>query len=399
VAEIAARSVLALIKESHRSQQVLFWRTQASQLRDCVSATRAQVAQAARERRQWMTAERRLAMHAQRGNFRSLATGLARLGPFEGWIVATHDSDGLRMRDARRVPPEVIRHPDLLHPLGRYARAKRCGVLNAAKSSRGGMCRVIRDAGYKACLYVPMESGVILLLARDHIGASVRARIAACRSTLIPHLKLFVLGRELERQHALVRSLIRGLFALTDAERARFRRDLHDDFAQLLSAAQIALNGNRQSARRFFRDLEMKLKDRLDTLRPQRMLQAGFRQALDGELQRLREAGIRANASINGLKGIPVAAREVLMRVITEGVSNVIRHAGADRVDIEIQRRNGLAIVSVRDNGRGDGNSKKNAGLGLQGLGDRVAILGGKSQFDLRPGGSELSAEIPVAQL
>lgn len=86
------------------------------------------------------------------------------------------------------------------------------------------------------------------------------------------------------------------------------------------------------------------------------------------------------------------------MRVIGEGVSNVIRHADANRVLIEVECHDGVALAAVRDNGpvldNGGG-----AGFGLRGLAERVGILGGSCKLESRPGNTRLCARIPVADL
>jgi signal transduction histidine kinase len=395
VAILTARSVLCHIKEAQRSQQLWFWREQAGELRNRLSAAHAQAADYDRAHRARRAAERRMAAYARRGNLRAVASALSRLGPFGGWIIAAQGDDGFRVQAAHRV--KCGESGDFLpRALGALISSADGGT---SPSVHNRMRRFVRAAGYHSFLCVPLEHAIVVLLSRGSIPAGARAAVNNCRESIIPQFTNFLLSRELEQQRNLSRSLMRGLFAIGDAERASFRRDLHDDWAQLLAAAQIAINGNGHDARRFFRELEAKLRARLEALRPAHLPPIAFRHAIEAEIQRLAQAGVQANANIRGLKRVPQAIKEVLMRVVAEGVSNVILHAEADQVQIEVQRSNGVARVAVRDNGRGAREGEQSAGSGLRGLAERVALLGGRCGFHSRPGNTELTAEIPVAQL
>ncbi len=343
VAELAARSTCALLEYNQRSQQACFWKTQAGELRDRLLAARAELTRFAQQHAKDVAVKRRLAAHAQRGNFRELAFGLSRLGPFQGWIIAAQAHQGLQIADNYRIGPHALREAggDLIRGLRRLLASAAQSPARAAKSSR----------------------------------------------------------RELERQRALTRRLLQGLFATADAERASLRRDLHDDWAQLLAAAQIAINGDGRSAQKFFSKLEGKLRERLDALRPPRSRRIGFKRAIMGELYRLEQAGIHATVKIHGLRRIPASIREILIRVVAEGVSNVILHSGADRVHIEVQGRDAIACVVVSDNGRGASHREHGTGSGLRGLSERVAVMGGNCMLESKPGCTVLRAEIPVAEL
>jgi signal transduction histidine kinase len=396
VAELTARYTSALIAGRHYLHQALFWRTQAGDLRDNLVAVRTQAARVKDEHARELAANRRLIVAAERGNLSAVARELSRLGPFEGWIIATQDKGGMRIRAVHGIPRKVIGEPaaDLRHALLRRTVTGR-NLANAAALSAAE--RMFRNVGYRAYLCVPLEGAALVLLSNGPLRAAARARVANRCRMIAPLLRSLFLGQELERQRALVRNLVRGLFATADAERASFRRDLHDDWAQLLAAAQIALGGDSEHARRFFRQMEGEMRKRLDALRPPQPRGNNVKATLAGELQRLRAAGIEATSSAHGLSRLPATIKEVLMRVIAEGVSNVIRHAGADRTHIEVECKDGVALAAVTDNGCGVNGSK--AGSGLRGLAERVSIMGGSCKLDSKPGATRLSGWIPVANL
>jgi signal transduction histidine kinase len=77
-----------------------------------------------------------------------------------------------------------------------------------------------------------------------------------------------------------------------------------------------------------------------------------------------------------------------------EALTNAVKHAGASRIDLIAQRRNGSLVVSVSDDGSGGADPE--AGSGLRGLADRVAAQGGTLTLESRTGaGTLLTAELP----
>jgi len=397
-AELAACCTSILLRDSRHAGQASFWRAQAGLLRDALQTERAQAAKAARERARDLAANRRLAAHAARGSLAAVALTLSRLGPFEGWFLATREADGVRIRAIHGLPRDALAEPgnaavEALHRRVMVSRRLSPGAVLSAQEGR------FQKLGYRAYLSVPLEDGALVLLSRAAVTLEARQRVAAAVKSIEPQLKVLYLSRELERQRTLVRSLVRGLFNTADAERANLRRDLHDDFAQLLAAAQIALDGRTDDARRFFRELGMELRKRLDALRPLPARRAGLKAAIAAQAGRLRTAGIEVTLRVRGVRRLPAAAKEVLCRVLGEGVSNVIRHAAANHVEIELQCRDGAASLAIIDNGRGSRNGGVTMGTGLRGLAERVAVLGGTCMLDSKPDGTRLCASIPVADL
>jgi signal transduction histidine kinase len=82
--------------------------------------------------------------------------------------------------------------------------------------------------------------------------------------------------------------------------------------------------------------------------------------------------------------------------VCSEALANVGKYAKASRAWIEVERRDGALLLSVKDDGRGG--ASPDAGSGLRGLADRVEALGGRLSVDSPPGeGTVLFAELPVS--
>ena len=92
----------------------------------------------------------------------------------------------------------------------------------------------------------------------------------------------------------------------------------------------------------------------------------------------------------------PPSAEAAAYFVVSEALTNVVRHAQADQAMVRVNRADGLLRVEIHDDGRGGADPA--AGSGLRGLSDRVAALDGSLEVDSRPGGGTVvRAVIPVA--
>jgi signal transduction histidine kinase len=83
--------------------------------------------------------------------------------------------------------------------------------------------------------------------------------------------------------------------------------------------------------------------------------------------------------------------------VIQEAMTNVIKHAGANRVSILLQRKKNTAVAVIEDDGAGfDPNDGRPDALGLVGMRERVSLAGGRLQIESTPGsGTTVVAEVP----
>ncbi|MDX6689488.1 MAG: hypothetical protein QOG15_945 [Solirubrobacteraceae bacterium] len=91
----------------------------------------------------------------------------------------------------------------------------------------------------------------------------------------------------------------------------------------------------------------------------------------------------------------PASHEAAVFFVCSEGLSNVAKHAAADRVSIAVSRTEARLVVRVDDDGGGGADLGR--GSGLRGLADRVQALGGTLRVDAPPGGgTRLQAELPL---
>ena len=203
------------------------------------------------------------------------------------------------------------------------------------------------------------------------------------------------------------------LVAAQESERRRIARELHDEVGQVLSAIVFGL-GNLRSALKLV-DLEeagrqvdavqdmvtqnVKVVRNMSLLlRPTMLDDLGLLPALNWLARETsRNSNIRVDVSAEPLTGnLPDEHRTCVYRVVQESVRNAVRHAGAEHVRIYVQQRAGTLFVSVQDDGKGFQPSA-GKGLGLLGMEERVANLGGSLQIDSELGrGTLVAFHLPV---
>ena len=100
-----------------------------------------------------------------------------------------------------------------------------------------------------------------------------------------------------------------------------------------------------------------------------------------------------------GVRALPAAQEEAVLRVAQEALHNALRHSGAQHVDVTLSRREGGTVLRVTDDGSGfDPKSIRRAGrhLGLVSMRDRASGVGGVLTVESAPGkGTTIEMEVP----
>jgi signal transduction histidine kinase len=94
---------------------------------------------------------------------------------------------------------------------------------------------------------------------------------------------------------------------------------------------------------------------------------------------------------------IPLEQKEALYRIAQEALHNIAKHAKATRVDLSLYQKDGVALLEVRDNGKGfDPQGEFPGHLGLRSMRERVEKFGGSLSIDSQPGaGTAIRAQLP----
>ncbi len=114
-------------------------------------------------------------------------------------------------------------------------------------------------------------------------------------------------------------------------------------------------------------------------------------------VEHTRNAGLPVDLRVEGDPvQLPTGVDLTAYRLVQEGLTNAIKHAGANRAEVLVRYAGGHVEVTVSDDGDGDGGGE-GGGHGLVGMRERVSVYGGKLEAGSRPeGGFRLRATLPV---
>ncbi|HET7198452.1 MAG TPA: PAS domain-containing sensor histidine kinase [Burkholderiales bacterium] len=217
------------------------------------------------------------------------------------------------------------------------------------------------------------------------------------------------------RAQAALRALSRRLLEIQEEERGRLARDLHDDIGQALTALKIQVESLRgalgDAAQR--ERVAQRVEDCVDTiqstlervrqlslsLRPPQLDDLGLAAALRSHLDRqARVAGLASHFDATGAPhDVSPETETACFRVAQEAITNVLRHARARNLWVRLYDDAGRLALSVRDDGAGF-DVRAVRGLGLAGMEERTALVGGSLELRASPGkGTVVLAKFPLA--
>ncbi len=214
------------------------------------------------------------------------------------------------------------------------------------------------------------------------------------------------LGRRAQQLEALSRKLIEA----QEAERRAVARELHDDFGQVLTALKLNLHRLEYDSSDSIELVDgaiTRMRDLAQTLRPPLLDELGLEEALQWHVEHeAKRAGLAFRLAIAHLGRRPPAAVEMAcFRVTQEALTNVIRHAQARLVEVELSKTNGTLQLVVRDDGRGYDvpaarkRAIEGASQGLLSMQERVTLAGGDLEIDSAPGrGTSIRVRLPLAE-
>src|SRR5213593_317843 len=219
---------------------------------------------------------------------------------------------------------------------------------------------------------------------------------------------------QLRASRAALRSLATRQQDIREDERTRIAREIHDSLGQALTALKLQLSAAEEATSRespalgtrlhetalMVDDLVKSVRRIASDLRPPILDQLGLPAALEWLAQDFsKRTGIRcaatiaaANDSINGELGT------ALFRIVQEALTNVLRHAGATRVEIALGTKSGCVTLEINDDGTGitEAGTMGPGSLGILGMRERAAALGGVLEVVPREeGGTRVAAWFP----
>ena len=219
--------------------------------------------------------------------------------------------------------------------------------------------------------------------------------------------------QELRASSEQLRKLAARLLSVREEEQTRIAREIHDELGQSLTAVKIDLAWvARRLPPRNAPMLErirstMQLADgiiqsvrRISTnLRPA-VLDLGLAAALEWQAEEFQSrTGIQCKLRLPAQEVVAPHVSTTLFRIFQETLTNVARHARATRAEVVLHKQRDRLVLLIRDNGRGFDQADPSVlkSLGLAGMRERAALLGGHVNISSAPGkGTSVTAWIPL---
>lgn len=265
--------------------------------------------------------------------------------------------------------------------------------------------RLLVENGDPAYLFgydLPVNSG--LMAAMIALGDSVRSR-RGWRSEMDSRLA----EAEAQREQQTARRI--------EQERLRIARDLHDVLTHTISVISLHSDVARESLRddpdaaetslRAVRtasgDAVRELRSTLELLRMPETEDSGRGpvggvQQLDPVIQAVTDAGLRVEVNTSGEPvPLPTSVDSTAHRIVQEALTNVLRHAGAGQVTVELHYGTTALTVRVRDDGHGAVADGQGGGWGIVGMRERAHLIGGRLSAAGTGEGFVVEAELPFA--
>ena len=218
--------------------------------------------------------------------------------------------------------------------------------------------------------------------------------------------------QQLEQDEHRLKALSERLLVVQEEERTRIARAIHDDLGQSLTALKMDVLGLLEKSRDPASPISGRIQRTLDStvtavqriakeLRPSMLDDLGLVAAVEAEARLFEErTGIECELSLPGTQlPLDASSSTVLYRIVQEALTNVFRHSNASRVEIRLRQRSGDVLLEVRDDGRGitPAEVSSSTSLGLMGIRERAAMIGGSAEFEGIPDrGTIVSVRIPA---
>lgn len=242
-------------------------------------------------------------------------------------------------------------------------------------------------------------------------------RHAQLASALAKHASLAianaVLFSKVQKAHEELQGLSAQVIRIQENERLRIARELHDHSGQALLALRAELQVLRKDVNaedekvqkriNYLDQIVLEISEGMERLafdlRPPTLSDFGLVTALQQYIQDFeKRMGVKSIFVHNaGFQRLPDNIELICYRIVQETLTNLAKHAAADRVEITLNFYEGSVFLVVKDNGSGFPITNHKKGFGLLGIRERLNQVGGSLEIRSQTNqGSEIIVTIPV---
>jgi signal transduction histidine kinase len=288
------------------------------------------------------------------------------------------------------------------------------GSIAAARKARTGIQAVLK----RRTSSFAMDYSCHTPFGLNHFRMSVTPIVYGDARAAIEHADISDLHLAKEKDFKRLQQFARRLINAQEEERQRIARELHDDLGNRIALTSLTLRQIRKefSSENFssgmrgldkaiadMADLSMALRDVSHQLHPAPLRYLGVRGALKALEEGFKKScGIRIDVVVPpDMPRLPDHVEVAIYRITQEGLQNVARHSGADRVEIVLEYTPRRIRLTVSDTGWGFVRSEalQKGGLGLLSMEERALSIRGRLMINTSPGaGTEIRLTIPMLE-
>jgi PAS domain S-box-containing protein len=314
-------------------------------------------------------------------------------GSVEAFLDGIHDEDRQRVSEAvqRALEGDGKYHVEYrrLKADGSFGWLEAHGQVVYDSSHRPkSMMGVYRDISERKCSEQALKD------AHEQLEARVKERTS-----------------QLDQAQERLRMLSARLLQMQDDERRRIARELHDTAGQILVALNLNLVPVEEALQktkselvrqvteslRLIEELSRDLRTMSHLLHPPLLDEAGLQSAVRWYVEGFAERSkIEVDLHLQpGLERLPAELETAMFRIVQECLTNIHRHSGSSSASIVITRDTRNVTIEIRDRGKGMSMPIR-AGVGIQGMGERVRQLGGQLKIESGSDGTSVTAIFPT---
>jgi signal transduction histidine kinase len=216
-----------------------------------------------------------------------------------------------------------------------------------------------------------------------------------------------LIDQEIQKQKQLMQATIDG----QEKERREIGRELHDNISQYLTTTRLYLEVAKEKAEgeilkminqahKGMLDIVNEIRQLSQSLIPPSLSDIGLAESILDictPLENTHAFNIDFEYNYFNEALLPDNMKLMLFRIIQEQINNIIRHAGADTIQIRLRTGEGKMTLSVADNGKGFDMKSVKKGLGFDNINNRASLFGGNVRVDAAPGkGCIIQVTIPL---